>query len=80
VVGLAGLAATPRRSAGAGPHAGRRQAETDRGCTRFLRQDAVRSVAVLSSNELHPGGANRKVLERIRETGTISHAWSDQRG
>ncbi len=34
-------------------------------------------AGLLATNSIR-GGANRKVLERIRETGTIFHAWSDE--
>ena len=34
-------------------------------------------AGLVATNSIR-GGANRKVLERIRETGTIFHAWSDE--
>ena len=34
-------------------------------------------AGLVATNSIR-GGANRKVLERIQETGTIFHAWSDQ--
>jgi hypothetical protein len=37
----------------------------------------VQRVGLLATNSIR-GGANRKVLERIKETGTIFFAWSDR--
>ncbi len=37
----------------------------------------TRYAGLVATNSIR-GGANRKVLERIRETGAIFHAWSDE--
>lgn len=42
-----------------------------------LEQGQTRRVGLVATNSIR-GGANRKVLERIRDTGTIYHAWSDE--
>jgi type II restriction/modification system DNA methylase subunit YeeA len=42
-----------------------------------LETQQVKAVGLVATNSIR-GGANRKVLERIRETGQIFEAWSDE--
>jgi type II restriction/modification system DNA methylase subunit YeeA len=42
-----------------------------------LEAGQAQRAGLVATNSIR-GGANRKVLERIRETGTIFHAWSDE--
>ncbi|MEZ5582620.1 MAG: type IIL restriction-modification enzyme MmeI [Candidatus Competibacteraceae bacterium] len=42
-----------------------------------IEQGTAQRVGLVATNSIR-GGANRKVLERIRDTGTISDAWSDE--
>jgi hypothetical protein len=44
---------------------------------RHLEQGKVKRVGMLATNSIR-GGANRKVLERIKQTGDIFMAWSDR--
>ncbi len=42
-----------------------------------LEQGKVQAVGLVSTNSIR-GGSNRKVLDKIAETGQIFHAWSDE--
>ena len=42
-----------------------------------IEQGVTQRAGLVATNSIR-GGANRKVLERIRGTGTITHAWSDE--
>jgi type II restriction/modification system DNA methylase subunit YeeA len=44
---------------------------------REMEKGNVKAVGLVSTNSIR-GGANRKILERIRETGVIFEAWSDE--
>ncbi|WP_353573138.1 class I SAM-dependent DNA methyltransferase [Candidatus Albibeggiatoa sp. nov. BB20] len=44
---------------------------------REVEKGHTQAVGLVSTNSIR-GGANRKVLERIRETGVIFEAWSDE--
>ncbi|MEK7990492.1 MAG: DNA methyltransferase, partial [Thiotrichaceae bacterium] len=44
---------------------------------RELEKGHVKAVGLVSTNSIR-GGANRKILERIRESGVIFEAWSDE--
>ncbi|KAB2933750.1 MAG: class I SAM-dependent DNA methyltransferase [Candidatus Contendobacter sp.] len=48
--------------------------EKTRSC---IEQGVTQRAGLVATNSIR-GGANRKVLERIRGTGTITHAWSDE--
>jgi type II restriction/modification system DNA methylase subunit YeeA len=43
----------------------------------LMAEDKTRRAGLLATNSIR-GGANRRVLERIRETGNIFMAWSDR--
>lgn len=43
----------------------------------YIEQGAVKRAGLLATNSIR-GGANRRVLERIKETGDIFMAWSDR--
>jgi type II restriction/modification system DNA methylase subunit YeeA len=44
---------------------------------REMEKGNVKAVGLVSTNSIR-GGANRKILQRIRETGVIFEAWSDE--
>ena len=44
---------------------------------RLVERGQVKAAGLVSTNSIR-GGANRKLLERIRETGVIFDAWSDE--